>query len=177
MPKITDTKKKAKSKREKEKPEKKVHSAEEVSIATREAIAAGLTFTRLSSEIKNLEKQMDGVKKHLKAYVETFGDEDPNTGHITAILEHADKEIVLKNTCRVQTTMEANALDTLKKELSDKPLILKKLVETTEVIRTDRLQEMATAHKLPEGLLSEMFSVKSTYAFTCTLRDKITDES
>lgn len=102
-------------------------------------------FERILSEYLEAKKTADEAKARmeklrvkLQTYTETKGALDPNTGNRSAGTDYGSVSI----SAGEKTTLRQDAVDILRRRMPESPL-LNDLIETIEVVRTDRLESMA----------------------------------
>jgi hypothetical protein len=101
--------------------------------------------------------------------VDKYGYVDPNSGSKYVEVPHGLKKLILKNQKSVRSSLKPNAGEVIKNNLGKN--LTKDLFEKVEVIRTDRLQQMAEDGLIPESVMLKIYDVKPSYSFYITVQE------
>ena len=124
-------------------------------------------YKKLKDEIKSLTAKAETLKSMLKGKVVEEGYETPQGHKIIAVAPPKGSElptIILKANIRTTTYLKPNAIDVIKEKLPD---YSKKIIETTEVVREDRLQTLIEEDKIGIRISKQIYGQNDSYAFSC----------
>jgi hypothetical protein len=145
-------------------PKKEVKNEASLTVAEETALKA-IAFVQKKDAIKTLDGQCKELRVPLEAFLGEFGKELPN-GSKLAVVTHADMEAHLKGTLRVGKVLLPEAEEILRKNK------LEECLETNTVVREDVLESLHAIGKVSDEVLSQLYSLKETYAFSVTLKER-----
>ena len=125
-------------------------------------------FVENKKTISYLDTENKKIRPTLEKYVADKGSVDSN-GSSAAVIEYADKLVVLKQTCRNRASVLPNALEELKKAG------LSECIETVEIVREDIVAELYAAGKINKRLMKKLFGNVSTFAFSVDVKKRFAD--
>lgn len=141
-----------------------------VTLLSNEQLALqGLEFINKKEQEKAITNELKTLRVSLEDAVMEIGSEDEK-GNKYIILEHADKEIVLKETLRCGKSLLPEAIEVLKKNG------FKHCIEKVEVIRESVLEDAILNGEIDESILSQIYGMKTSYAFSASLRNRFDGE-
>ena len=142
------------------------------SLTAETAALNAIQFSKNKDTIKTLETANKKLREPLEAYLTENGSiPNEESGHKVCVLNHADKEIVLKYTHRVSAVLQPDAIDILRRKGITEP------IETIEVVREDVISRLYDEGKISDKLLKELYAQKPSDAFSVTIKDKFHAES
>ena len=142
-----------------------------VGLSNEECAIGALRYDQLNTQKKAIEKELKEVRVPIEDYLRATGVETPN-GSKVCVIPYADKEVTLKHTLRQSAVLLADA---------EKVLVengFEDCVETTTIVREDRIESLAKAGKIPAEILEKIYAPRDSYAFSVSVknRDYETDE-
>lgn len=137
-------------------------------LSNEEIALHGIEYANKKDAIKELESQCKECRKPLEAYVDSEGRVLPN-GSKLAVLTHADVDIHLKKTLRVNKLLLPEAIDVLRENGLDE------CIEEIPTVREDVIERLYLEGKISDELLKTIYQSKSTYAFSVEIKNRMCD--
>lgn len=134
--------------------------------ATAEEIALlGIDYANKKTQIKAIDSECKKQRVTLESYLKANGVEAPN-GSINSVIQHADKDVVLKNTLRTSYVLLPTAVEVLRENG------LGECIENVPIVREDVLSQMHSEGKVPDGVLQKVYQVNKSYAFSVEVKPR-----
>lgn len=135
-------------------------------MTKKEITLKALEYEKINADIKKLTTLKSALNEEIKTGLQELGTTTPQ-GHIIFETTYADKAVVIKNTCRVSSSLVADAEDILRR--SKKPQYLEEVV----IVRTDKLEADIQAGRIKEDLAEKLYTTKETFALTISVKDEV----
>ncbi len=142
-------------------------SKEELNQIAVEAIK----WKKLDEQAKTVAKEADGIKKVLKETLVSLATqkqaivEETSTGTIKVKTSFGGTDVELINTARVTTEYAPDAVDIIKRAAKKNPR-LTRLIETTEILRYDLLEELIDTGDISTEIAQQIVLPKKGFAFS-----------
>lgn len=134
--------------------------------ATAEEIALlGIDYANKKTQIKVIDSECKKQRVTLESYLKANGVETPN-GSINSVIQHADMDVVLKNTLRTSYVLLPTAVEVLLENG------LGECIENVPIVREDVLSQMHSEGKVPDGVLQKVYQVNKSYAFSVEVKPR-----
>jgi len=138
---------------------------EKVFLNKEEIALKGLGYFNTKAKIKTLEDECKGLRTPLEDAVKAMGVKTDKGSEILA-LPHADKEVQLKRTLRVNKVLLPEAIDVLRENG------LSECVEDVPTVREDVIDRLYAAGEISDELLQKIYGVKTSYAFSVDVKKR-----
>lgn len=135
-------------------------------LSNDEIALRGIEYFNKKEVIKELESQCKECRKPLESFIDSSG-KTLESGSRLAVVSHADVDVYLKKTLRVSHALLPEAIDVLRENG------LEECIEDVPVIREDVLERLVTAGKVPDEVLSRVYTHKDSYAFSVELKNRM----
>jgi hypothetical protein len=121
-------------------------------------------YLRLDKNIKDLSKDRDARKAEYKEFVLTAGKKQEDDSLVVVVSDKNKQPIQFKVAKRYSAELSGSAIDIIIQECTR--LQRRQLIETVEIVRFDRLQEMIKSGDISPELGEKLITLKEQNVFT-----------
>lgn len=141
---------------------KKITSTTEDSASSTPIGVKALSYLNLKKQIKDATAQMNTIRTDIEEFLENNGVEDPNSGHIRCVVEHAGSKVELCHQASVRSSLKEGALEVLKKLPKAQREVY---VNTVEIVREDLLLVAIKSGDIDKKILPSLYEDNTSYSF------------
>lgn len=121
-------------------------------------------YLRLDKNIKELSKDRDAKKAEYKEFVLKSGKEQDDESRVIVVSDKSKQPIQFKVSKRYTPELNGSAMDIIIQECTRQQR--RQLIETVEIVRFDRLQEMINSGEISTELGERLITLKEVNVFT-----------